>query len=541
VQAFADGNLRAMMTQQQIDFGLKARVDLSVKEALHHGGYVVTAERETMEQFFDEGRTRKVTAPVWKPHSMWNCYPDHSPAVIAENLYYQGTMFIVSYLPQQKLSELKGDGYWPSQIKKVPKRENKLQGEEMTKDVEIVTYYGDVYIPRRADEDIFLPNMKCQLANGVLIYAKENDTPYQPVIYRGWERMDVRDPYYTSPIIKMSPFQKIGSVAASRFVDKVDLQTDPPIGYDANDPDMIQNGGPPWYPGAKIPMRSAASVKVLEVGDATAPMAGLTMAVEHMQKGLAISPFKSGAGIGDRASAYEARAAEQGGEVRTVHFIDQVTEALRSFLYMQHSLNLKQRDFGYEYYNPEMNAPDFMFASSKDLPSNVHFEVVGARGILGEQERSQKMTAVTAFASSNPLFAPLIQKAAPKILIQMYQDAGVKNAENFLGFEPGQDPVAQAKIAQLTQMVQKLAQELKEAQLGNQVKMGKAMMDNQTKREKIAADTKVKLTKILLDNEVADKDRAAEIAGMLLEAMDGAADRAAAREQAQASAQGAEA
>ena len=44
LQEKADGLVRSLMVQQHLDFGLRTRVELSVKEALHHGSFVATAE-----------------------------------------------------------------------------------------------------------------------------------------------------------------------------------------------------------------------------------------------------------------------------------------------------------------------------------------------------------------------------------------------------------------------------------------------------------------------------------------------------------------
>jgi hypothetical protein len=67
-----------------MDFGLKARVKLSVKEALHHGGFVVTVEWEHQNKVYDGQGLQSLEAPVWVPHSMWNAYPDMSPSVVPE-------------------------------------------------------------------------------------------------------------------------------------------------------------------------------------------------------------------------------------------------------------------------------------------------------------------------------------------------------------------------------------------------------------------------------------------------------------------------
>jgi hypothetical protein len=123
---------------------------------------------------------------------------------------------------------------------------------------------------------------------------------------------------------------------------------------------------------------------------------------------------------------------------------------------MQHELN--KRELGvYSFYNPEMDSPDFMRATREDLPENVHFDVVGAKGVLGQEERSQKMTAVTAFASGNPLFAPLLKPA--DLLKEMYMDAGTKNPERFLNI-PGDEMEQIAQ--QIEQKYQQVIEEGKE-------------------------------------------------------------------------------
>jgi hypothetical protein len=88
------------MSQQHADFGLKDRVELSIKEALHHGGFVAEIDWDTQEFVHEAVKVKSKSAPVWKPHSMWNCYPDPSPSVIGTNLFYDGSMFIESYVPR---------------------------------------------------------------------------------------------------------------------------------------------------------------------------------------------------------------------------------------------------------------------------------------------------------------------------------------------------------------------------------------------------------------------------------------------------------
>jgi hypothetical protein len=121
LQTITDNALRSMMVQQQRDIGLKDRHELSVKEALLHGSYV-TEVRYEPRLLIDEGHKIKATSvPVWVPHSMWNCYPDPSPSVVVGDLFYQGSMIILHYLPRYKLEQMSGDGWMNKRFKKVPK------------------------------------------------------------------------------------------------------------------------------------------------------------------------------------------------------------------------------------------------------------------------------------------------------------------------------------------------------------------------------------------------------------------------------------
>ena len=485
-QKLADGLLRALMSQQHIDFGLRARFKLSVKEALHHGGMVATIDWESQNKVYDGQGLESLEAPVWTPHSMWNSYPDPSPSVIpGGGIFYTGSMMITSYMPRHKVLALRGENYMNLDDKKIPKRKNKNKDTE-TEDVEIVTYYGDLVIDRE-DGDIYLPNSKCKTANGVVIYYAANTLPFPEVIYAGYERQDVRDPYFTSPIEKNSPMQKVATILANKFIDSVDLHTVPPIVYDGNDPYMVQNGGVNLWPGAQTPSKGSNKFQEVKVGDPKAAMMGLQMALTKLEEGTAVNAIRSGAGDSDRKTATEVRNTQMGSEIRTVDFVgDLENSGLRVFLYMQHEMNLKNLK-QYSFYCQEKGLPDFITITKKDMPQIVHFEVVGSKGVLGEERRSQQMTAVTAFASQNPLFAPLLN--APDILIDMYEDAGVKGAESYVKTEKPQiPPQAQMQMQQMQEAIQKLQAELQKAKAGEEVQLRKIELEKMKFQADIAAE-----------------------------------------------------
>ncbi|GAH03977.1 unnamed protein product, partial [marine sediment metagenome] len=177
IQTRIDGRQRAFMSQQHVDFGFKSRIDLSVKEALHHGSYVATAEHESVMQITNGSQVGTISAPVWKPHSMWNCYPD--PSVGGNNTFYQGSMIIKSYKPAYQVRRMKsGNKEYPFfNLDRIEEKSNRRDQIDDTDDIELITYYGDLVIPRSSGRDILLLNSRAILANDRIIHYQPNPFP----------------------------------------------------------------------------------------------------------------------------------------------------------------------------------------------------------------------------------------------------------------------------------------------------------------------------------------------------------------------------
>jgi hypothetical protein len=297
--------------------------------------------------------------------------------------------------------------------------------------------------------------------------------------------------------------QKLASVLANKFVDSVALNTEPPIVYDGNDPYMVQNDGPIIAPGVKTPSKGSNAFQEIKVGDPTMALQGLEMTIRQLQGGTGVSDVRSAVPTADRQTAFEVNKVAQAGEVRTVDFIRKLNRNLQTWLYMQHALNIKYLK-EYSFYNDDMRSKDFVRVTDKDLKQyaeTAHFDVVGARGILGEEQRSEKMGLVTAFASQNPLFAPLLKPQ--DLLLEAYRDAGVKNPERFVNQE--QDMVPQAAVDQavqeatmpLQEELAKTQEALTKAQMGEQAKV----IEAQTKREAEMARVQQDEMKIVMAHE----------------------------------------
>jgi Mg2+ and Co2+ transporter CorA len=445
---------------------------------------VVEVDEETALKVYNGTGIQSMKAPVWKPHSMWNCYPDPSPSTLGTNTFYNGSMIIKDYMPLYLLKEQKGEGWMRSQIPKVKKKQNKNKDVE-TQDIELVKYFGDITIPRQ-DGDILLPNSEVILANGTIVYYSTSKLPFPRIIYNGYERMDVRDPYYTSPLIKTAPTAKMASRLANKALDSVDLWVEPPLVYDGNDPNFVQSGGPVLAPGSKTPTKALANFKEIKVGDPQVALSGLEFILDQVRQSTSVDAERTGGGSSVERSATASRNKAQRGEVRVVDFVSKLDFSLKTFLYMQHEFN-KVGMNKYSFYNPEMDAPDFAWMTKKDLPSNVHFEVVGSKGILGEEERSQKTMAVTAMAAGSELFASLLDPEA--IIKQAYMDAGNKNPEQFLKQQEGGEfdaiieqiqSEAQAVISQYEEKIFELEKDIAIQRAVNGARVAEAQIKAET-------------------------------------------------------------
>ena len=458
-QRVADGVLRSLMGQQHSDFGFKDRVKAAVKEALSHGGFCAEMRMESLRKIQGGGRVQTLRAPMPFIHSMWNVFPDPSPSIMGTELFYRGRMIIRYYMPRDAFMRN------PMFIRKekVPKQQAKPK-DDAVKDVEMVCYYGDLTFDRR-DGDMYLPNMKVILANGILVYQKQNELPYSPVIYTGYERDSLLDPYYTSPLIKRAPTNKLATEFMNRFADAAELKADPALFYDAYDTTMVMNGGPKIYPGAKEAVKGgAANVKPLDIGDPSFMFEAYQDLRREINVGTSVDSNRSGVSPGTEQTATEITRNEQQAEVRTVDFLAVMDrQFLKPSLNMQHDYNLRELD-NYPFYNNEQNTPDFLRVSRDELPKNVIFNVVGSKEVLGEQQRFNKFVASIQFASSIPQLNQTTDWG--EVGKEIWHFSGLKDPERF---SISGNNEKRALVQQFQQEIQQYQQQMQELAQENQV------------------------------------------------------------------------
>ena len=454
-----------------------------------------------------DGSIEEISAPVWVPHSMWNCYPDDSPSVTPGTLFYTGSMIICSYMSHNAINGVSGGGWLTDAIKELE--------DPKEKDHEIAWYHGDITIPRTKGKDIFLPNVKCGAIKDKLVFYEANELPYLRIIYNGYERLDVRNPYFISPLMKMSPTQKIASTMSNKLIDSVDLKIEKPIVYDGNDPDMVRNGGPDISPGGKTPSKNMAAYKEIDVGDPQAALSAAQFFIAELQKGTSVDSIRSGMSSSVEQTATEVERTRQGGQIRTVDFLDKhELQGLRPFLYLQHESNKKNLK-RYQFYSQEMDSPDFVTVKNADLPKKVHFDVVGSKGLIEEQQRQQATMQVTTFLFN---VGAGHKVDIDKLAKEMYQDAGNKNPERFLRLTDEKTAMQQLEAMQMQfqqaqEQMQALAQENQELKAGEETKIQEiqaksaiemARQDNE--EDKIKAKAEHDMEKLRVEAEIKQQE-----------------------------------
>ena len=460
IQRQVNGLLRNLMVQQQKDFGFRARAKLALKEIYHHGSTVCTVEWDRMPRYHDGTRVDSLKAPTLKVHSMWNCFPDPSPEVSSSEMFYRGSMII------RRMISLRAALEMPNWINK-----DRLQEQNRDCDlddhIEIVTYYGDIFL-KRHDGNVVFPNRRTTVNGPVFLESKVNDTPYSPVIYTGYERDDVRDPYYTSPLEKLAPIAKFATHMANRTMDSIDLKVKPPIEYNYLN-NRADRDGPEIYPGAQNPTRGNSDIKILDIGDPGAGLAGLQFAKQVISESTSTDATRKGVGTNVEQTATEIVKTEQRGEVRSVEFVSTFdAEFILPFLYMQHDLNLKKMET-YPFFNDELHTPDFIRAKRSDLPKTVVMEVTGSRSLLGEEQRTARLiNTVTLIAQLEPLAK---QTDWQEVNRQVWEDTRVKDPERFIlnsdrNMEQQMALLAQAQEFQ--QLIMQLQEQLQASQQNEQ-------------------------------------------------------------------------
>jgi len=484
-QEYSDKRLRSFMSQQHIDFGFKERVKLSLKEIFHHGSMCAEMVDKRLTTIHKGKGIQQLNAPVWQPHSMWNTFPDPSQSIIGTNLFYEGSMLLRTFISKDAALRKKD---W------VNKDKIRLIDKPKTKDLEVIKYYGDINIPRAKGGDIYLPNMEIEVLEDIFVSGKASPYPFPRIIYTGYERFDVTNAYYLSPLMKMSPMQTFTSHAINKFIDWGDLTVEPPIYYNMHNPEMAATGGPEMKPGSKTGVTGPADFNEVRVGDGSPLLEGIRFGVQQIEENTGVDANRAGVAAGTEQTATEIKSNNVRGELRMSDFVGMFEQqGILPSLYMQHEMNKNSLDKrGYLFYNDRPGAADFDVMNRKDLPDNVVFDVTASRGVIGEIQRGAAVMEVTRFLKEQEGLKDITRD--DEIAVMLYSDAGVKNPEKILKINDSDNPPDPQVVALQTQLEQAVAAaEEVQAEFQKQIQeLEKKSADLETSNNKLEISVKEK-------------------------------------------------
>lgn len=429
-QRLKSAALACLMSQQHLDTGFRENVKMSIKEAYKHGSFVAEVRFLEFPKWYGDGRQEKLGAAVWVPHSMWNCYPAPTGTVQASSLSYQGSMIVKTKMTWADFMNDK---------RLINKEKVKKTKADERRPLDVIKFFGDIYLQ---DKELFLPNMEVWVVDETLVYAKENELPYPPIIFGSIEKDDVNDDYASSQLIKRSPTHKAAASALNAFIDSTALSSNPPVAYSALDPKYAAEGGVIIEPGAEVPTRGRGEVAPIYVSDPAAAFNGYQVLKQEVERGTN-SDVRAGVAPSTEQTRFEIQKIQQRAETRTVDFVGVLERhGLRPFLYMQHEYNKKKLS-DYPFYCNEPNLPTFLRASKQhlnELIKNVAFEITGSVGVLGEEERRQGTVLVTQQIMSTEKGQMMMGEAGlAEVFRDMYADVGVKDPDRYLPNAPDID------------------------------------------------------------------------------------------------------
>jgi len=438
----------------QYDFG--KHVDLIDAEAFRYGMGIGRVRMVSKDILMGDARgTSRKKFPALLPRSIRNTYPDPSASSLMHEGFFMGGATIYKHKIKYRdlvLAATRGskdpdsmEGGW------MPKMLEGIQPDDR-EEVDIVEYEGDLTVPRKTVEAVYLKGAIATLVawqNGKesghaivrLRFRKHNFSTYIEFPYH-YE--DQESPYATSPLMKGRPIQRAATDSLNRLIAAAALNVQPPIRYDADDLNLASQGGPAIYPGAAI--ASLADIVPLVVGDPNAMLAIYGGLLQQYADVTGVNPPRLGAQTVSHTTAFAKDVELARGQVRTVDYVRNTLKGpLTQLLHMEYVLGrenwTQERIFISEY-------GGFVDIKKRHLPDEVDFDVHGAGGPQEEQEKLARR--IQALQLAMQIDAQRIQLGqAPKIdgeaaILQVLREGGWTDVDFITTSEgaPGGAPVS---------------------------------------------------------------------------------------------------
>ena len=384
---------------QQYDF--LGTVDRINAEAFKYSMGVGRVRTVTKRVFLDTAKgivRQEQRIPVLLFRSIRNVYPDDTKHRMANEGERVGTGTIAVW--KQRYADLvlaanKGSkeptdingGWMPRQLKDVDEDSDHM--------VDVIEYEGDIVVPRKARDSLFIPNViiTCMRARSDqkevsrVFRVRFNQGAEQSYIFFPYHNEDARSFYGSSPLMKGRPIQVAATLAFTRLLMAAALRAQPPIQYNKDDMTFAAGEGPAIFPGSSI--GTTDPIEIVDVGDPT-PLTNLYIALLQQYADVTgVNAPRLGAQTVSHTTAFAKDAEIQRGVARTVDYVrSSLSGGLAQFLDLEYKLGRPLMKDGTIYYVPAYGG--FVEVDKSQLPDLVQFEVHGSGGPAEEIEKQNR-------------------------------------------------------------------------------------------------------------------------------------------------------
>lgn len=400
---------------------------------------------KTLNITHDFRRTSGRKQPVLIPVSIKNTYLDDTENFVLQ----EGVKVSPSFIRRtwKTLSDLRkqtGEG-WVNL--------SKLQDTESAAKpghIEVLEFEGDLVTDRSRGENMFLPNMRITVAvqkQPMVIRWQKIDLPFRSYITGIYKQNGVDSPYGTSPLVKGRPMQ-VGASLAGNFTLAVSaLQAQPPVVYDADDTQLVADGGPKLSPNSKIAAERPDVIRDLNIGDLGATFAVLQGMLSQYEDTTKVNDPRRGGQTKSHTTATAKDIELSRGLLPTEDVVGTIEEGpMTTSLYMEWELAKRAlREPQTIWLNARGAKGHMTGVDTSLLPEQSDFEVVGSQGVFDKRQKEQSFAEFgTIVANLTPL---LVNPAAPPelaaMLIELGRLKGITDVERYIP-QPGTPEAAGA-------------------------------------------------------------------------------------------------
>ncbi len=427
-------------------FDFRANVISFAIEAIKYGSAVARVREVNHPDLSNDYRGVKgdVRGPAMIPCSIKNTYLDDSPhSVMHEGMSSAPSTIRTSFQQLDKLNKAarlggKDRGWMIGQIKEL---EPLGDQDEKNGHVELLEWEGDLIVPRKKGESIFLPNVLVTVAVGNNaprpVRFRENPVPFHSYAIGHYMRENLQDVYGTSPLIKGLGLQEAASLVFNSLMAVGALNAEPPIAWDSQDTQLNATGGPPIHPRALWETDAPDRIKVQEIGDIAALLNVYVALLKQYEDLTGNTEARRGARARSHTSATGADIEAAQGIVRVQDFVNDLELGpLTSILYMEYAIIKDVMKKPQPVSVGSGGIEGWINLAADDLPDRSIFLVQGSSGQSSERQR------IVDFDGANN-FALQVQAQAAKLgqkldinyvemILERYRFAGINNAQKFI-------------------------------------------------------------------------------------------------------------